>query len=985
MTRAVVAFGRMNPPTVGHEKLAKKVSDEARKRKAMPHIYLSHSQDKKKNPLNYNDKIKYATKAFGKMVIKSSARSIIEVFKELEKMDHTEVVLVAGSDRIVEFNTLLQKYNGKEYNFKKIEVISAGERDPDSEGVEGMSGTKLRNLAKSGDFDTFKTGLASKLRDADKKKIYNIIRSVVEEVELDEYNTKSSRAIVLKDNKPIAIYPDLKSAQKDWHGKPGVDIGIRSYSASERIRKSNPGIKLHYSMTAGGKWVKEEVELEEGVNDPGIFKAVFLAGGPGSGKSFIVGNTGLSSFGLKLVNVDDVFEKALKKAGLDTSPENIMSPKGQEIRVKSKKITVNKEFTYLKGRLGLIIDGTGKNFNKINAHAKLLKKMGYETAMIFVNTNLETALDRNKKRPRTLPDKNVEKMWKSVQDNIGKFQNSFGINFTIVDNSEGVDWESNALNAYKKISKWVKMSPSSKIAKNWISQGKSRRGINEAYEVYLEEKNTEKLGDLIEFGRFKTGLASKLGDTDKMKNIIRSVNEASDEDTDDDNIPEFSDKDLDDIYDELMSDEEDEEDWDEDTDFTEAVLTLQQRMKRRLLMRRLGPKIARKRKIALRRKANKHQLQRRARKAAVLLLKKRVAGKKGASYKTLKPSEKISIDRLVSKKMGMVPAIARRLLPMITKKEMKRFANLNKNKNEEFTNYLDEAFTNYLFELYFKVDVEGLPSVYIEAPSAGTIKSDLRKLIRNPGENIHSIDRVGRGEIVKAFRLRARNPSDPLEIDEDLEEKSIKSGVPFDVIREVYRRGMKSYESNMRPDTTPQQWAYARVNSYIAGGKTGDADLTVSETLSSLNEASSVPNIKKGDWITVSKAKRPFTAAGVKDPKRMEPASSEKMYVHKIIKSKVHLRYDSKSMKGYAINLDKMPDFLSIKIVESLNVEFEALIEKESNQSVVRGRHRKEREAMKREFDSELDAARLRDTKIANNKNEEFEALISESQNINQD
>ena len=811
MTRAVVAFGRMNPPTVGHEKLAKKVSDEARKRKAMPHIYLSHSQDKKKNPLNYNDKIKYATKAFGKMVTKSSARSIIEVFKELEKMDHTEVVLVAGSDRIKEFNTLLQKYNGKEYNFKKIEVISAGERDPDSEGVEGISGTKLRGLAKSGDFDTFKTGLATKLRDADKKKVYNIIRSVV-----------------------------------------------------------------------------EEVELEEGVNDPGIFKAVFLAGGPGAGKSFIVGNTGLSSFGLKLVNVDDVFEKALKKAGLDTSPENIMSPKGQEIRGKSKKITVNKESTYLKGRLGLIIDGTGKNFNKINAHAKLLKKMGYETAMIFVNTNLETALDRNKKRPRTLPDKNVEKMWKSVQDNIGKFQNSFGINFTIVDNSEGVDWESNALNAYKKISKWVKMSPSSKIAKNWISQEKSRRGINEAYEVYLEEKNAEKLG---EFGR----LVSKLGDTDKMKNIIRSVNEASDEDTDDDNIPEFSDKDLDDIYDELMSDEEDEEDWDEDTDFTEAVLTLQQRMKRRLLMRRLGPKIARKRKIALRRKANRHQLHRRARKAAVLLLKKRVAGNKGASYKTLKPSEKISIDRLVSKKMGMVPAIARRLLPMITKKEMKRFANLNKKKNEEFTNYLDEEFTNYLFELYFKVDVEGLPSVYIEAPSAGTIKSDLRKLIRNPGENIHSIDRVGRGEIVKAFRLRAQNPSDPLEVDEDLEEKSIKSGVPFDVIREVYRRGIESYESNTRPDTTPQQWAYARVNSYIAGGKTRTTD-------------------------------------------------------------------DA-----------------------DLNVEFEALIEKESNQAVVRGRHRRERKAMKREFDSELDAARLQDTKIANNKSEEFEALISERQNINQD
>ena len=101
-------------------------------------------------------------------------------------MGHTEVVVVAGSDRVNEFNSLLQKYNGKEYNFEKIEVISAGERDPDSEGVDGMSGTKLRDLAKSGDFDTFKTGLASKLGDTDKMKVYNIIRSVNEASDEDE-------------------------------------------------------------------------------------------------------------------------------------------------------------------------------------------------------------------------------------------------------------------------------------------------------------------------------------------------------------------------------------------------------------------------------------------------------------------------------------------------------------------------------------------------------------------------------------------------------------------------------------------------------------------------------------------------------------------------------------------------------------------------------------------------------------------------------
>ena len=105
--------------------------------------------------------------------------------------------------------------------------------------------------------------------------------------------------------------------------------------------------------------------------------------------------------------------------------------------------------------------------------------------MIFVNTDLETALTRNRNRKRTLPDDQVTTMWKEVQKNLGKFQNYFGANFTIVDNSEGVDTKAITLAAYKKISKWIKKSPSTRTAKNWISQEKSRRGINEAYETYL--------------------------------------------------------------------------------------------------------------------------------------------------------------------------------------------------------------------------------------------------------------------------------------------------------------------------------------------------------------------------------------------------------------------------------------------------------------------------------------------------------------------
>lgn len=171
----VIGYGRMNPITVGHEKLVKKVTSVAGSKGATPQVYLTRSQDPKKNPLDYNDKIAYAKKAFGnKIVAKSNARTIIEVMKELQG-SYGKVVLVVGSDRVNEFNTLLNKYNGKDYTFDSIEIVSAGDRDPDANDVSGMSASKMRMLAAAGKPDEFKKGLPRKLqRDADK--IYNAVR-----------------------------------------------------------------------------------------------------------------------------------------------------------------------------------------------------------------------------------------------------------------------------------------------------------------------------------------------------------------------------------------------------------------------------------------------------------------------------------------------------------------------------------------------------------------------------------------------------------------------------------------------------------------------------------------------------------------------------------------------------------------------------------------------------------------------------------------
>lgn len=218
--------------------------------------------------------------------------------------------------------------------------------------------------------------------------------------------------------------------------------------------------------------------LEEGVNDPAIFKAVFLAGGPGSGKSFIVGKTGLPALGFRVVNSDDAFENALKKAGLTTTPDDIFSVKGQELRGKAKKLTAKKQEIYIKGRLGLVIDGTGKDFNKVQRQAKALEGIGYDTAMIYVNTDLETALQRNRDRDRTLPDDEVESMWKTVQKNIGAFQRQFGKqDFVVVDNSIGKNYEKETVRAYREMTKFVNREPDSKLAKLWIKQEKEKRGI----------------------------------------------------------------------------------------------------------------------------------------------------------------------------------------------------------------------------------------------------------------------------------------------------------------------------------------------------------------------------------------------------------------------------------------------------------------------------------------------------------------------------
>lgn len=180
--KMVIGFGRFNPPTTGHELLINKVTQYARSKGSPAKIYVTATEDKKKNPLKQERKIYYMKRMFGQntplVPTKSpNQRTIIEVAKYLnEKEKITELTLIAGSDRIAEYKRLLNQYNGKDYNFDKITVLSSGRRDPDSDLAEGMSATKMRTAASSGKFNDFKRGIPRRMTVADSKRLFNEVR-----------------------------------------------------------------------------------------------------------------------------------------------------------------------------------------------------------------------------------------------------------------------------------------------------------------------------------------------------------------------------------------------------------------------------------------------------------------------------------------------------------------------------------------------------------------------------------------------------------------------------------------------------------------------------------------------------------------------------------------------------------------------------------------------------------------------------------------
>ena len=401
----VFTFGRFNPPTTGHAKLVDKLKKET-SGGYQPMLFSSHSNDKKKNPLDHKLKVRYLKKFFGKIVADVQARTVFEIANELHRQNFKRVKMVVGSDRIKEFEMLLKKYNGVKarhgyYKFDDIQIVSAGERDPDADDLSGMSASKLRALAEVGDFKAFAQGVPSR----NKKDVEQ-------------------------------LYKDIRK------GMGIVESTLPDYMIEDLIN--------------------------EGVYDQGTFKAVFFSGGPGSGKSTVVQKLSLKALGLKLVNTDAAFENGLKKAGMSLDLRGADFDKVDPIRAKAKNITTKNMNNYIGGRLGMIFDTTSANMSKIQKYKKSLDALGYESKMLFVSASLDNAQKRNEMRPRKLPKEIVKQDWDKSRKNAAALKKIFGRDYVEVTNDDDLkSLEKKSLKLYTKLLGWSGSFPSNKQALNW--------------------------------------------------------------------------------------------------------------------------------------------------------------------------------------------------------------------------------------------------------------------------------------------------------------------------------------------------------------------------------------------------------------------------------------------------------------------------------------------------------------------------------------
>ena len=262
-----ITFGRFNPPTIGHETLIKRVAREAKSSGGEYRIYPSRSEDPKKNPLDAGTKVKYMRQAYpdhaNAIVDNPDMRTIFDVLTALDTDGYSTVNIVVGGDRVSEFTSLTQKYNGDAYTFDEINVVSAGGRDPDAEGIEGMSASKMRKAAAEDDFDTFSKGVPEGLGKEGKEKLYLTLRQAMQVEQFDDF---AEASYALFEIAPKLDPQGLREAYFDGGlfsvgcFVENVNTGVISKIVS---RGSNYVISIDESDNIFRTWLKDLVERND--------------------------------------------------------------------------------------------------------------------------------------------------------------------------------------------------------------------------------------------------------------------------------------------------------------------------------------------------------------------------------------------------------------------------------------------------------------------------------------------------------------------------------------------------------------------------------------------------------------------------------------------------------------------------------------------------------------------------------------------------
>ena len=396
----VMAFGRMNPPTIGHEKLVDRVKQIAKDYNAPHHVIISHSVDAKKNPLDAQTKLKHAKRFFPNTNIEVSSKeqpTFLQHAARLNQMGHDHLIMVAGSDRVKEYEDKLKQYNGTAkgslFNFKKIEVKSAGQRDPDAEGAEGMSASKMREHAQNNDFNSFKQGVPSHLPEKHARELFRDVR--------------------------------------------------------------------------------KGMGLNEDVNR-GLFKAIFVTGGPGSGKDVIIREAIAENKAVELNSVQ-AFDLLMDKQKL--------AEKTNDYRREA-----------IRNRGPLIINGPADDHSRMITIKEELEEFGYNTIMVFVDTTNEASKQRNERLLKSISESVRFDKWQLAQSSKEAYRQNFSELISFNNSASFEEIQEDISDTYEKINRFIEDKNYNDISFSWLQT----RGKINISTLFKENENVKKSSRFFE-------------------------------------------------------------------------------------------------------------------------------------------------------------------------------------------------------------------------------------------------------------------------------------------------------------------------------------------------------------------------------------------------------------------------------------------------------------------------------------------------------